>query len=90
MGRWGEIPRFPSLDDNAVSCQDRDRVAQRSTVGSCRCEKIRVIVLVARHYRHHLPWFEDGWDLALLVLIGILLAVYMFARWLKKTVRVTE
>lgn len=51
---------------------------------------IPLIVLFARHYRHDLPWWEDGWDLALLVAVGILLAAYLLARWLKKSGRVTE
>ncbi len=51
---------------------------------------IPLIVLYARHFRHHLPWFEDGWDVALLGVVVVLAIGYGYARWLKKSGRMTE
>lgn len=49
---------------------------------------IPLILLFTRHHRYELPWWQDGWDLALLITVGILLAAYLAARWLKKSGRV--
>jgi protein-S-isoprenylcysteine O-methyltransferase Ste14 len=51
---------------------------------------IPMVLLFTRHYLHHLPWWEDGWDQALLIVTGLLLVAYAIARWLKKSGRVQE
>lgn len=48
---------------------------------------IPLILLFTRHHRYELPWWQDGWDLALLITVGILLTAYLAARWLKKSGR---
>jgi protein-S-isoprenylcysteine O-methyltransferase Ste14 len=51
---------------------------------------IPLIVLLVRHFRQHLPWFTDGWDTLLFGVIAVLGGAYLFARWLKKSGRVTD
>ncbi len=50
---------------------------------------IPLILLFTRHYREHLGWWKDGWDLRLLMAVTVLGAAYGMARWLKKSGRVT-
>lgn len=49
---------------------------------------IPMILLFTRHQRYGLPWWQDGWDSALLGAIAVLLVGYLAARWLKKSGRV--
>ncbi len=51
---------------------------------------IPLILLFTRHYHYNLPWWEDGWDLGLLIAIGVLAIGYCLARWLKKSGQIKE
>jgi protein-S-isoprenylcysteine O-methyltransferase Ste14 len=51
---------------------------------------VPLIVLFSRHYRDHLSWREDGWDVALVCLVALLFIGYGLARWLKKSGRIQE
>jgi len=51
---------------------------------------IPLILLFTRHHFNSLPWWQDGWDLGLLIAIAILTGAYCLARWLKKSGKITE
>lgn len=51
---------------------------------------VPAILLHSRHVRHGLPWWEDGWDLGLLFVVGFLFIGYSIVRWLKKSGRIAE
>jgi protein-S-isoprenylcysteine O-methyltransferase Ste14 len=91
-----EVPRFGvklrGLTDTFRSSQfnwGRLLVKEYGTIFTS-LTGIPLIILLVRHLRHHLTWFTDGWDSALLIVIVALSLAYLLARWLKKSGRVTD
>ena len=91
-----EVPRFGvklrGLTDTFRSSQfnwGRLLVKEYGTIFTSLAG-IPLIILLVRHLRHHLAWFADSWDSALLIVIAALALAYLLARWLKKSGRVTD